>query len=466
MDTETRSARPLMLKVAIGVTLTAPLLAWSGSANAQSSPLATADQQTVEKEAIKILALSKVREQVEASTQAFKTLPLAQDPEALRSLSAAVGELAFASALDAVDSDPERPKVVWGFTAPRTWLGYSVPGSRWGIDNPDNVYRIIPVDAQSKYRITVHAAGPGPTQYSFLVYDSFVGEDGRVSHLDTPVAGLRDRDIKLNPDGSFVITVDASPADGRDNHIQTNENARVLLVRNTFNDWAHQVPLEVSVERLGAPIHPALSEHEEVARTVRFLKTATDTIVGWEKSGFAARTASNVISAPNARGGGWGFAANGNFKLADDEALVVTLDPLGATYVGFDLTNPWLVSLDHIHGSGSLNNRQAQANPDGTISYVIAAQDPGIYNWLSTSGVHTGNILVRWQALPDSVRDAGAAVRSVKVVKLTELASALPPTIRRVTALERREQFAERETAYAHRYTAGTEVARLGTAPQ
>jgi Protein of unknown function (DUF1214) len=464
MDIETRSIRQLMLKVAIGVACTTPLLVWNGSANAQS-PLATPDQQIVEKEAIKIVALPKVREQIEASTQVFKTLPFAQDPEASRSLASAVDELAFASALDAVDSDPERPKVVWGFTAPRTWLGYSVPGSRWGIDNPDNVYRIIPVDASSKYRITAHAHGTGPIQFSFLVYDSFVGEDGRVSHLDTPVAGLRDRDIKPNRDGSFDITVDASPANGRANHIQTNENARVLLVRNTFNDWAHQVPLEVSVQRLGTPSHPPLSEEEVVTRTVRFLKSATETIAGWEKSGFAARTASNVISKPNVRGGGWGFAANGNFKLADDEALVVTLDSLGATYVGFDLTNPWLVSLDHIHRSGSLNNHQAQSNPDGTISYVIAAQDPGVYNWLSTSGVHTGNILIRWQALPDSVRDADAAVRSVKVVKLTELANALPSTIRRVTALERREQFAERETAYAHRYTTGTEVARLSKAP-
>jgi Protein of unknown function (DUF1214) len=465
MDIKTRGTQPLMLEIAVGLALTTPLLAWSGSANAQSSSLATADQQIVEKEAIKIVALPEVREQIEASTQAFKSLPVAQDPEALRSLSSAVGELAFASALDAVDSDPDRPKVVWGFTAPRTWLGYSVPGSRWGIDNPDNVYRIIPVDASSKYRITVHAHGTGPIQFSFLVYDSFVGEDGRVSHLDTPVAGLRDRDIKRNRDGSFDITVDASPANGRANHIQTNANARVLLVRNTFNDWAHQVPFEVSVHRLGTPSHPPLSEKEEAARTARFLKSATETISAWQRSGFAARTASNVISKPNARGGGWGFAANGNFKLANDEALVVTLDPLGASYVGFDLTNPWLVSLDHIHGSGSLNNHQAQPNPDGTISYVIAAQDPGVYNWLSTSGVHAGNILIRWQALPDSVRDADAAVRSVKVVKLSELANALPSTIRHVTALERREQLAERERAYAHRYTTGTEVARLSKAP-
>jgi hypothetical protein len=91
------------------------------------------------------------------------------------------------------------------------------------------------VDGNSKYEITVRSHSPGPIQYSFLVYDSFVGEDGRQAHLDAPVGGLRDRDIKVRSDGSFTITVDSTPPDGRDNHIQTNENARVLLVRNTMN---------------------------------------------------------------------------------------------------------------------------------------------------------------------------------------------------------------------------------------
>jgi hypothetical protein len=350
---------------------------------------------------------------------------------------------------------------VWAFTAPRTWLGRAVPGSRWGIDNPDNVYRIIPVDGNSKYEISVRSHAPGPIQYSFLVYDSFVGEDGRQAHLDTPVAGLRDPDVKVGADGTFTITVDSSPANGRDNHIEINENARVLLVRNTFTDWQRQIPLEVSIKRLGSPTHDALSDREVAKRAASLLKTATETLVGWEKSGFAARSTVNVISKPNARGGGWGYAANGDFKIGDDEALVVTLDTLGAKYVGFDLTNPWLVSLEHIRGSGSLNNVQAQANRDGTITYVIAARDPGVYNWLSTSGLHAGDILIRWQALPDATTTADTAVRSVKVVKLGELRATLPADTRPVTQAERRQLAEERAVAYAHRYTSTPAVASL-----
>jgi hypothetical protein len=274
----------------------------SGWACADSAILATADQQLIESRAIKVVASPEVREQIEASTRVFASLPIAADPEAERALRPAIEELAFATALDAADSDSQRPKVVWGFTAPRTWLGHAVPGSRWGIDNPDNVYRIIPVDGGSKYEISVRSHGPGPIQYSFLVYDSFVGEDGRGAHLDTPVAGLRDRDIKVNPDGAFTITVDSSPANGRSNHIQTNDNARVLLVRNTFSDWQRQVPLEVSIKRLDSPTRAALSDTEVAQRAASLLKSATETLVGWEKSGFAAHSAVNVISKPNARG--------------------------------------------------------------------------------------------------------------------------------------------------------------------
>ena len=103
---------------------------------------------------------------------------------------------------------------------------------------------------------------PAPIQYSFLVYDSFVGED----HLDTPIAGLRDRDIKVGGDGTFTISVDSSPTDGRANHIQTSANARVLLVRNTFREWQRQTPLEVSVKRLSAPIQDAPTDREVAHR--------------------------------------------------------------------------------------------------------------------------------------------------------------------------------------------------------
>jgi hypothetical protein len=435
----------------------------AGTAMASNSSLETRDQIAVEERAKRIVAAPEVKEQIEASIRALANLPAASRPDGARLLRPAVEELAFATALDAADSDASRPKVIWIATPPRTWLSRSVPGSRWGIDNPDNVYRLIPVDGVSRYEITVRTPSAAPVQSSFFVYDSFVGEGGKLAHLDIPVGGLLDRDIKIGADGSYTITVDGTPANGRDNHIQTNADARALLVRNTFSDWQWQVPLEVSVKRLSGPYQAPLNDKKAVHLAASLLKSATETLHGWSNSGFAAPKAANVINKPTTRGGGWGFAAMGNFELADDEALVVTLDPLGAKYLGFDLANPWLVSLEHIHGSGSLNNTQAQASRDGSITYIISPKDPGVHNWLSTSGLHAGNIMIRWQELPESATSADLAIKSVKVVKLSGLGTALPADTQTVTAAQRRVQLEHRAATYEHRYGTASTVAKIVT---
>jgi hypothetical protein len=437
--------------------------ALAATATDQSSALATADQRVVESHAIAIFGTPAVKAQIARSKQLFLASPASASDEVKVSAERAVNEFAFAAALDAVNGDPQRPKIVWAFTAPRRWLGHNVPGSRWGIDNPDNVYRFVPIDGESKYELTVRSAVPGPVQYSFLVYDSFVGEDGRQNHLDTPITGLRDQDIKAHPDGSFSITIDSAPAGQRVNHLQTTPDARVLLIRNTFNDWAVQNPQAVTIRRIGNPTVKAPGDTDITQRTVEYLKVGTDLLLGWEKNNFGPKAAPNTLAAPFARGGGWGFAANGDYQIESEQALVVTLDPLGAQYVGFDLADPWLVSRAHIDATGSLNNRQAKPNADGSYTYVIATHDPGVANWLDTGGGHKGKILIRWQVLPEHAKPDGA-VREVKLVQLSELRNALPPGFQNVSVEERKSQNKDRAASYAHRYAPGAAAQRVAEA--
>jgi len=431
----------------------------SAAAPAQPAPLdklttlGTVDQREVETEAIEIFNSPAIKEQVAAAKRLFLASPVATSDESKASVDRAVKELAFAAVLDTVNGDPAHPKIVWAFTAPRKWLGHSVPGSRWGIDNPDNVYRFAPIDGASKYELTIRPTSPGPVQFSYIVYDSFVGEGGRQDHLDTPVAALRDQDIEANPDGSFTITIDSAPANGRVNHLQTSPQAKVLLIRNTFNHWGVQNPQAASIKRVAGPAAAVLTREQIVSRAVELIQAGTQTILGWETKGFAAQAAPNTIATPFARGGGWGFAANGNFRIASDEALVVTLDPVGARYVGFDSTDPWLVSRDHISATGSLNNNQLRPNADGTYTYVVAPEDPGVANWVDTGGLHEGKLLIRWQVLPASAK-ADGAVRAVKLVKVAELRTALPAEFEAVRPVQRLALRSVRAKDYAHRYSA------------
>jgi hypothetical protein len=419
--------------------------------------LGTPEQREVETEAIEIFNSPAVEAQIAASRKLFLASPVAASAESQASVDRAVKEFAFAAVLDAVNGDPAHPKIVWGFAAPRKWLGHSVPGSRWGIDNPDNVYRFAPIDGASRYELTIRPTAPGPVQFSFIVYDSFVGEGGRQDNLDTPVAALRDQDVKANADGSYTITIDSAPANGRPNHLQTSAQAKVLLIRNTFNDWGVQNPQAASIKRTDGPAGAVFTQQQIVDRAVELIQAGTQTILSWETKGFAAKAAPNTIAAPFARGGGWGFAANGNFKMGSDEALVVTLDPVGARYVGFDLTDPWLVSREHVGATGSLNNNQIRANADGTYTYVVAPEDPGVANWVDTGGLHEGKLLIRWQVLPASAK-ADGAVWKVELVKVSDLKSALPAGFEAVSPLRRQALRAARAKDYAHRYAAVTSL--------
>lgn len=419
-----------------------------------ASPLATPDQEAVEKLALKLLASPEIKKQMQETHKRFLADPAANTPEGKQTMQNAIDEIAFSAALGAANSDPARPKVIWNFTAPRTWLGRHVPGSRWGGENPDNVYRFIWVDEASRYEITGHIKQPAPMQFSFMLYDTYAGENTKQSgYLDTPIAGLRDVDIQMESDGTFKLTLDSSPADGRPNHMQSNADARILVIRNSFADWNNQNPLEIQVRRVGGPEPAKPASEKELARLAANLMVAATNSMFKLKDTIWEKAEPNTISKPWVRGGGWGFGAYGKYKFGDDEALLVTLDPLGAKYMSMVTSNQWLVTNEHIHASGNLNKLQAQANNDGSYTYVISAKDPGIHNWLDTSGLHEGKIQLRWQVLPQTTTSADGAVREVKLVKLAELPQLLPAETVKVTPEQRQALYAQRALAYAHRYS-------------
>ncbi len=423
-----------------------------------TSALATLGQLETEDAAIALVADPAVVGAREAALKLFEADSTAATPDGKATVVQAVDELVFDAALSAVNNDPSRPRFVWVATSPHRWLGHEVPGSRWGIDNPDNVYRDIPINAANSYEIVVHPPKVGPVTFSFFIYDSYAGEGGKVADLDKPVAGLRDTDIQANPDGSFTLTVDSAPANGRPNHIQNTSAGRYLLYRNTFDQWAEQTPQDVEVRVVGGP-QASPQTHEVIAQTAVELIDATASTVLAIKNGALSR-APNTISTPSVRGGNWGFAASGSWQVADDEALVVNIDPSGARYLGFDLTDSWLVSRPHVDRTGSLNGHQAVPNADGTYTYVIATHDPGYANWADTGGIHEGVLTLRWQGLPADVTSIAGAVKAVNLVKLSDVAAALPAGFPTVTPAERWVADAVRAASYVHRYAGALNIAR------
>ena len=131
-----------------------------------------------------------------------------------------------------------------------------------------------------------------------------------------------------------------------------------------------------------------------------------------------------------------------------DEAILVTTDPAGAEYTGFQINDPWMIQPDARLAQVSLNRSQVTANADGTVTYVIAARDSGVANWLDTTGYHDGLAIIRWQAIPQDA-DGDALIRDFRLIKLDDLAAI--KDVPRVTAAERKVRVAARKQNYETR---------------
>lgn len=446
-----------MNRILITAALAAGLARIVLPANAHAgSVIATEDQIALDRASVEILAMPEVQAQKERLRQLYLQDAQAATPDGRARVEAALNSIVFASIIATVDSDPDRPKILWATTAPHDWGSLKVPGSGHGIDNPDNVYRNIPIDGAARYEITGRIWADGPLQQSFTLYRTRPGSGGAEKQAvfeGSPILGaLTANDLKVGPDGAFTLTIDHDPTDGRPNHIQSGDNPdEVLIIRDTLSDWATQRPPQLSVRRVaGPPAKPERTKAEIADRAIRLMQSMVPFWLKFDNDYIYANPP-NRIDVPHRRDGGWGFSVMARFDLAPDEALVVTLDRAGAKYLGVQIADPWSVAPDYISHSSSLNDHQAEASPDGAYTYVLSPRDPGVRNWIDTVGMRAGLITLRWQELADKSVSPDKAIRAVRVVKIADLKSAPPPGATAVSATERKALLDERARTYALR---------------
>jgi len=416
--------------------------------------LATPQQFQTESRAIEILFSEAMKRQIAESRERMEVAPAAATEEGRRTLESALQELAGWAALMAANSDPEHPSFFWTIASPRRWHGHRVPGSRWIADNADNVYRYSVINDSSHYVVRARPTGPKGS-FSIMVYDYFTGEEGK--KMEGAQGGLLDKDMRFEPDASVIITVGPEPANGRGNHLQTKRGACVLWSREALSDWESERPLDLTIERVGpTPPRPSPSTQDLIPKAVSLLFNATTTMLRFEDrySPLPVNDFAKVVS----RSANLGIIKLGSFKIADDEALVIVADALDPDYWGASVLTPWLITVEHVHASGTLNKGQAERGSDGTYTLVISARDPGVKNWLDTNGLHQGGMAVRWQSLNSPVADPNAAIRSVRRVKLAQLRDVLPTDTNGVTPSERRLILAARAKSYMHRCGDACEV--------
>ncbi|NUY04543.1 hypothetical protein [Paraburkholderia youngii] len=418
-----------------------------GSISDSPNPLATSDQLAAEKLAIAVVeepAVVAAKATLKANWLAAARATGGVSDEALTNLDEAVDESVFAFALSLASGDANDPKVVSFLAAPHNWYGMNVPGSRTTFDNPDTIYRKIPVDPALSYVLagTVHAQKP--VDFNFSLYSS----------TSATLSNLAGDQLAPQADGSFVINA-SSLSSGGSNQIQLVSEAASIFVRDTINEWGVQQFNSLAIKRT-----PSVSTQPQTADALATTLAATlqtpaaaAPFIAYNALGYAQPV--NTLPAPSLGGTG-GRLANqaasyAAFQLADDEALVLNVNLGGAKYFIAPAYGRWTITTDYINHTQTLNNAQAVPNPDGTYTFVISPKDPSVYNWVDTAGLHQGFLNPRWQGLPTTPASVGPSA-TVKVVKLGDLQTVLPTTTKYVTATERQAQLAARAASYASRY--------------
>ncbi|WP_237573241.1 hypothetical protein [Mycolicibacterium lacusdiani] len=409
-------------------------------------PVATSSQHEQEVAALELTDHPTVRAAYRSVAETW--LGRAKPSEQMRArFDAAFAEVMFSAAMWSSNQDGLRPKVTCITRLGHSVGGRSIPGSRWGIDNPDSVYRVIPISGDERYEIRGRVGEHRMTENYFTLWDANMGT----------VAVLNGRTMEVDADGSFTVTVDSDPAGDRPNHVRSTPEAHEFYIRDVLLDWGRDDPNHLAVERLGGP-------PSQPARTLDEQADATANMMAYFAN-FTGKLSHGVYKMPpNHFDLAWsadkvGAMRNqvyvmGRFDLGPGEAFVVDVSDGGAEYFTVPLGNVWGTTLDIVDRTGSLNKAQSVPNEDGTYTYVISPTDPGVANWIDSDGLTEGILTLRMAEFGGDgpKEDLGARGR---VVPLDDLEQHVPD-LRRVSEQERKAELADRRAAYLRRLPEGT----------
>jgi hypothetical protein len=119
--------------------------------------------------------------------------------------------------------------------------------------------------------------------------------------------------------------------------------------------------------------------------------------------------------------------------------LVEAALPPGCDSFSLSLTDRMFCTVDWVNAQSSLNRRQAILDDDGALRVVVAHTDPGVPNWLDTTGCTTGVLQCRWTGSPTP------PTVSSRVVSFDALRDHLPASTPTVTAEQRDQSLRDRK---------------------
>ena len=269
---------------------------------------------------------------------------------------------------------------------------------KMGADNPDNFYQTACISGAYDYRIT----GKRNT-VKYLGFGTQIGHYGQGGGMP-PSGYLEASQLEIDADGHFEIIVSCQPQPK--NWLPMQADSGNLIVRQTFLDRERETPADLHIERIcppGETPEPSRLTPKQVDDGLK----STSTLVAGASLLFAKwardfQQHSNQLpmfdpATSTAAGGDPNIIYyHSHWALAPDQVLLIEVTPPECEHWNFQLNNYWMESLDYAHYQIHTNKHLAHYEEDGSVRIIVAHRDPGLPNWINTTGHQSGTMCFRW----------------------------------------------------------------------
>jgi len=289
------------------------------------------------------------------------------------------------------------------------FVKFCSPMRKLASDMADCVYYSAWVDGQSVYRISgkkgtarMSSIGvQGPRDLSAYGHPT-----DRILHEpfgDPPETSIFGHEIEANWDGSFELFI-GGDRQGQ-NWLPSTPGTRRLFLRQYFDSWDEQ-PAEYRIERVGMKTPRPMPSPDDVAEAMLWASDFVYDVVEfwpewtWSSHFYADPEKLNIMNSPpnvgedetDKRVGR--FAAQMWWELKPGEAMVLEFDD-PHTFWNITAEGVFGNSMDYLYRNVSYTPSRTATDPDGKLRFVLAAEDPGFYNWIDNQGFEAGMLSFR-----------------------------------------------------------------------
>jgi hypothetical protein len=375
------------------------------------------------------------------------------------------------------------------------------------IDNSDAIYFYARIDGRQRYLVRGRAedcrhwqglprSEEGRKAPQYLIFETstapMAGDTGELSELmpgfRTGFGSLDSSELQVDADGQFeLLLAPEKPAGFQGNFICTTKPpakidpdgadryADYISGRQLFYDWEHEDAIHLSIEPLdNAGEHPAAlnaaSAADRIARMgsivrgqMHFWLNFYDKVLNCHGSHENVNNSPyfmpvNGYNQPNAAssdtGGGMStnIYAGGIFELEDDEAFFIEARYTGKpVYTSVHLGNLWGESPDYANHQSSLNHYQMHMAEEGVQRWIVAHRDPGVLNWIDTTGLRKGYLSHRWAYSSLPPREEWPTITGKKI-PFAQIRQHFPDDMPQISPQQRKQAIAIRQAHVQRRY--------------